>query len=512
MKQAKRLPLEIMKKLSYFGKAFFIIATANIALAISLKCGIIEKLFEMSYEKFVILLKTVFMLEVFGLVAISLILLQRVVSVMGKFFEIKLTYRIIMGFALGIILGIMMRNFPDYFGMLGLKAVKFKILGMIFLDLIKMSIGPLIFASIACSILGDDKNAKVGKMAFKSIITFIVMTVISVVIGMSVTNYIKPGSKINIKVEDFISGNESANGVIAKASSGGSKTSTGLDMLLDIIPSNIFKSFYEANFLQIIFFAAIFGIAIKVSRGVDSSIGVAIKGLNDVMFKISDIVMHVAPFGVFGFTVWIVGSQDMSLIKSLLAVIGIVYGSILFMVYVLYSLFMMFALRLNPLQFIKKMFDAQFTGFLLASSSAVLSTSLNIAQKKLGVSKEKAMFIIPFGATINTNGSALNLGVSVIFISQVFGMTFDMSQYCYILGLCTLGAIGTAPIPGASIFILSGILSSVGLPIEGIALILAIDRLLDMMRTFGNISGDVLSSVIIDRFENTLNEKIWNSK
>ena len=512
MKKIKKLPSDIVRKLSYFGRSFFVIAAINIALAVLLKCGVVEKFFEMPYEKFVILLKTIFMLEVFGFAVISVILIQKIISVMGKFFEIKLTYRIVMGFILGIILGIMMRNFPDYFGMLGLKAAKFKILGVVFLDLIKMSIGPLIFASIACSVLGDDKNAKVGKMAFKAMITFVVMTVISVIIGISVTNYVKPGAKINIKVEDFISSNSSSSEMIAKASSGGAKVSSALDMVLGVIPNNIFKSFYEANFLQIIFFAVIFAIAIKVSKGVDSSIGSAVKGLNHVMFKISDMVMHIAPFGVFGFTTWIVGSQDISLIKSLISVIGIVYGSILFMVYVLYSAFMAFALRLNPLQFIKKMFDAQFTGFLLASSSAVLSSSLNIAQKKLGVSKEKAMFIIPFGATVNMNGSALNLGVSVIFISQVFGMNFDMGQYCYIIGLCTLGAVGTAPIPGASIFLLSGILSAVGLPIEGIALIIAIDRLLDMMRTFGNISGDVLSSVIVDRFDKTLDEKTWNSK
>ncbi len=500
----------IFKKLSYFGKAFFILASINIAITAIIEADLIGKMFNLNYQEFTMFLKLCLLIEIVVLCFVLMILAQKSVKIMQKFFGMKLTYRVIMGFIIGIILGLVMRFFPSYFSMISLKPESFKILGSIFLDLIKMSIGPLIFASITCSVLGDKEDSKVGHMAFKSIVTFLIMTVISVIIGITATNYIKPGKMVKIDPYKIIE-SASSNSIVINAKVKAVEIKSASDLILDIIPNNVFKAFFDGNFLQIIFFAVIFGVSIKSSKSMNAPVGKAMKSLNEVMFKLTDIVMQIAPFGIFGFTVWIVGSQDLSLIKSLGIVIAIVYSSIFFLVYILYSLFMIFVLRLNPLKFFKKMSGVQLTGYLLSSSSAVLPQSLKVAQKSLGVSREKALFIIPFGATVNMNGSALNLGVSVIVISQVFGMDFTMAQYAYIVSLCTLGAVGTAPIPGASIFLLSGILSAVGLPIEAVALILAIDRILDMARTFGNISGDVLSSVIVDRLDDTLDKKTWDS-
>jgi len=495
-----------MIKLSNF---LCLLLGVNIGVFAIIKWDHILHYFQIREEKLVSILQICLSLELLSGILIALLLIQNSSKIMKKFFEIKLTYRIVIGFIMGILVGLFMRFNPDYFAIIGIHPSSFKLLGKIFIDLIKMIIAPLIFASITCSIISGEKDAKTGSMALKAILTFITMTLISVCIGIAVTTAVKPGNMIKSDPYKIIETNKAD---VKNITTHATQINTFGEFVVDIIPENIFKAFNNGNFLQIIFFATIFGVAIKASKQLDGSIAKGMKSLNDIMFKITDLIMHIAPFGIFGFTSWIVGSQDISLIKSLGIVTLIVYGSITFMVYALYSLFILFVLKLNPLKFYKKIAPIQFTGYLLASSSAMLPTSLKTSQERLGVSKEKALFIIPLGATINMNGSALNLGVSVIFISQIFGVNFTGMEYLYIITLCTLGAVGTAPIPGASIFLLSGILSALHLPVEAIGLILAIDRILDMARTFGNLTGDILSAVIVDKFSGSLNKEIWDSK
>ncbi len=420
-----------------------------------------------------------------------------------SFFKLKLTYRVLIGFLLGIIVGIAFRYSPNMLSFLDINAASFKTLGKIFIDLIKMIIGPMIFASITCSVMQIGDPSKASTLALKSMIVFIVMTFISIVIGITATKIAKPGYNVVIDLSSMANGISDIDGIKD------AKPNNVSDILIGIIPNNIFNAFYTSNFLQIIFFSVLFGFAILKSSHSSQRVSVAMQALNDIVFKITDIVMNIAPIGIFGFVVWVFGTQNISLIKSLINVVFIVYGSVLGMVYILYPLYMIIFLRINPIFFIKKMSQCQLMGFLLASSSSVLPLSMNTAEKKLGVSKGVSSFVIPFGATINMNGTAINLGVSVIFISQVFGVELDMSQIGSLIILCTLGAMGTAPIPGASIFMLSGILSVFNLPIEGIGIILAIDRLLDMMRTFGNITGDVLSAVIVDKINGTFDEKVY---
>ncbi len=486
-----------------------VLTCLNIVVISILKWDSIVAFFGINEQKFFSVCKACLSLEALTLTTGVLLLLQYRSAIFRKFLSLRLTYRIVIGFFMGIVVGLMLRFNPDWFAAIGLHAQSFKILGKIFVDLIKMIITPLIFTSITCSIIGVSDGKKTGSIAAKSVAVFIIMTFISVSIGMLSTHIIKPGKMI-ANPSAIIESNQ---GDTAKIAGAGTKMATLGDFILDIIPDNIFKSFYNSNFLQVIFFAVIFGTAIRMSGNDKNVVTKGILALNDIMFKITDLVMQIAPFGIFGFVTWLVGGQDIALIKSLGVIVMIVYTGTLFVVYVLYALFIRFVLKLNPLQFYKKMAPIQFTGFLLASSSAVLPLSLKAAQEKLGVSKEKAMFVIPLGATVNMNGTALNLGVSVIFISQLFSpIPLDLSQMFYILILCTLGAVGTAPVPGASIFLLSGILGVLHLPIEAIGIILAVDRILDMMRTFGNITGDVLSAVIIDRMDKTLDKEVWDAK
>ncbi len=425
-------------------------------------------------------------------------------SFVKTYFGLKLSHKVAFAFAFGIVFGCAARFVPTLGSLINPEG--FRMLGVIFINLIKMIITPLIFALITSSFLSVKDAGKAGMLAIKAVSIFFAMTFVSVTIGIAATYLIKPGIGANIDVQQIIAQNMSSVSNAAQTK----HHSSLLDFLINIIPSNIFQSFYNADFLQVIFFSVIFAAGIRKANQVHESVGLAIKSLEKTMFKVTDICMEVAPFGVFGLIVWLIATQDAALIKSLGVIVLIVYGSMLFMVYGVYAI-VMAMLGLNPLKFYKKMLPAQISGYFLSSSSAVLPMSMEIAQKELGISSEKVSFAIPLGAKVNMNGTALNLGVSVIFISQLFGFDFGISQIIKVMILCTLGSIGTAPVPGASIFLLSGILGSVGLPVEAIGIIIAIDRILDMMRTFGNISGDVMAALILDRIDKTLDMSVYKS-
>jgi len=430
-------------------------------------------------------------------------------DLISRIFKIDLSYRILISIFIGSLFGVLFRFYSEAFLNFGINVAGFKILGSIFIDLIKMTIAPLIFTSIVVSILSVGDSKKTGMLAIKSVTCFFVMTTISVILGVLAVRFFEPGVNISFDKDSILS---TMDIMQSKAFNHKQSFSSLWEFVLNIIPSNIFHSFYDANFLQIIFFAIIFSIAIiKSNEQSTSSIIRGINGLCDIMFSISRMVMHFAPFGVFGLTAWLFGTQDVGLLKSLGFLIMILYGSCFTMVYVVYGLFSISILKLNPWHFYRKIFPSQTLGYLLASSAAALPMSLDIAEKDLGISREKSRFVIPLGATVNMNGGAIHLGISTFFIAQLYGINMSFGDIITAVILCVLGAIGTAPVPGASIFLLAGILSALRLPVEAIAIILAVDRILDMARTFTNISGDLFSAVIIDKLDGTLNKKIYNS-
>jgi Na+/H+-dicarboxylate symporter len=434
-----------------------------------------------------------------------------VLRIIKSFFALKLTYRILWAFIAGGILGTCFRLFPEVFLNIGLDIAKLKILGSIFINLIKMIIAPLIFTSIVSSVISVGDVKKTGKLAAKSMLTFLSMTIICVATGMLAVELIRPGDNVGFDKDAVIASSSSATSSIT--SSKHAQVTKISDFIFNIVPSNIFESLYNCDFLQIIFFATIFAIAImRVGEDKAGHVTKGITALSDIMFGISDVVMNFAPFGIFGLTSWLIGTQNLELIKSLGMLIVALYGSCIFVIYVIYALFALLVLKLNPVHFFRKIAPSQVLGYLTASSSSALPLSMNIAENRLGVSREKTSFVIPLGATVNMNGGAIHLGMSTLFIAQLWGVSFGMSDYVTIMILCVLGAIGTAPVPGASIFLLAGILGSMGLPVDAVAIILAVDRILDMARTFTNITGDVFSAVIVDRLDDTLNEDVYNSK
>lgn len=418
-----------------------------------------------------------------------------------KFFNAGLTYQISILFVIGLCLGLVFRNFPNLFLPFGLDVAKLKILGIIFIKLIKMIVAPLIFFSVSSAILSVNDNNKATSLAIKTVAMFIFLTCISVGLGMAAVKIIKPGYGANIDKESLMA--SSRHEVKAITSNQNAHIASVDEFLLNIIPSNIFHSFVHADFLQIIFFATIFAFATMRNRNYNATITSMINMLNEITLDISRIAVQFAPYGIFGITAWLFGTQELVLLKSLGLLIISFYGSCLFLMYVIYSLIALY-FRINPLPFFRKIFSVQAIAYLTASSSATLPFSLALLNDKMGVTKQKANFVIPLGATVNMNGGAIHLAMSTIFIAQLFNVDLTITQHFTVFFLAVLGAIGTAPIPGVSIFLLAGLLSVVGLPMDAVAIILAVDRLLDMARTVTNVTGDLFTAVIIDKTDNTL--------
>lgn len=413
--------------------------------------------------------------------------------------RLNLTFKIFLSMIFGILLGIFFRFYPSYMEIISIE--KFKNISSLFLNLIKMICVPLIFFSIISSILSIGDAKKTGIIAFRSIFVFFVMTGISVILGMIITKYSLSAIDLNVDVMQIVN---------VKNIEISHRKHSFWEFILDIIPNNIIDPFLKANFLQIILIAVIFSISIiKLDRNSQKITKDSIDRMSKIITIAVKMIMEFAPIGIFGIITWLFATQDKNLIISLAFLIIISIFSALILVYLVYSMIFIFILKLNPLPFFYKMLPVQLFGLMTSSSAATLPLAMNVAHNNLGISSQKVNFIIPLGATINMNGGALYFSSCLMFLVHILSIKFTIYQYCTAFFICVLSAVGTAPVPGSAILMLSGVISMLGLPIETIGIFFAIDRILDMIRTFVNISGDVLSSLIVDRIDKTLDIEIY---
>lgn len=406
--------------------------------------------------------------------------------------KINLSGQILIGLLLGLALGFILQE----------KAIHLKIIGDIFIKMIKMVIVPLTFILITDVFMNISNVGKIGKIALKCMLIYTLTTIFSTSFGIFVSEIIKPGENV-VLTQDFIANS----GYVAPKTTAISLT----NIISNIFPSNIFQSFVNADILQILIFSAFFGIAINKVSSESSAISVLIKSLSAVVMKIIDIVIKFTPFGVFGIVAYITGTQSIKTIASLGWLFVVVYGSILFVCYIFYGSILI-AFGLNPIRFFAKVFQLQFFTFLTASSAAAIPLSKLTCEKKMGVTQETSSFSIPLGASFNMNGTALHLGATSIFLSQIAGVDVSIFQYIQIVILSMILTLGIAGIPGASLVAMPMILSSIGVPIEYIAVYIGIDRFLDMARSSLNVVGDVLTATIVDKSSGELNTSIYNSK
>lgn len=425
--------------------------------------------------------------------------------------NLPLYAKILIGMLLGLIFGFLI----VIFGIQHFATDYIKPFGTIFLNLLKLIAMPLIFASLVSGISGLSDVSRLSKLGIKTISLYIVTTIIAVSIGLVLVSLIRPGSYVNEakRVEllekysfDLAKRQQAAEGITQQSP---------LQFLVDIVPENVVSAASSnTSMLQVIFFAILFGVAlILVPNSKVTAVKDFISGLNDVILKIVDIVMLFAPFGVFALMVSLlvdfVGT-DLGSSAQLFASLGlyaltVVMGLILIIALV-YPTFLWIYAKVSFKRFYRAIFPAQLVAFSTSSSAATLPVTMEQVEKELKVPNEISSFVLPVGVTINMDGTSLYQAVATVFIAEVFGIELTLVQLLTILITATLASIGSAGVPGAGIVMLIIVLNSVGLPVEGLALILAIDRPLDMLRTTVNVTGDAMIATVVAKSEGKLIE------
>lgn len=402
--------------------------------------------------------------------------------------SMSLAIKILIGLVAGVIAGLLLQGNPDI-------AVNYiKPLGDIFLNLIKMIIVPLVFASLVVGVGGMDDITKLGRIGIKTFVYFLCTTAVAIIIGLLLANALNVGGGFVL---------ESSKEIVYEAKEAPPLSET----IVNIFPSNPLKSMVQGDMLQIIVFAIIFGIGLLAIGEKGKSIFSFFDSIADAMYAITGGIMKFAPIGVFGLMTPVIAQNGPEVLLPLLKLILIVYLACFLHVVLVYANTVRFMGKMKPLEFFKKAFPAWATAFTTTSSSGTLPVSMQCAED-LGVPQPIASFVLPLGATINMDGTAIYQGVCAIFIAQVFGIALTMSQQLTIILTATLASIGTAGVPGAGMIMLAMVLESVGLPVEGIALVAGVERVLDMARTSINVLGDISCAVIITHSEGKNADKI----
>lgn len=414
--------------------------------------------------------------------------------------KISLSTKIFIGLILGLITGIIFNFIPQGFirDELLINGV-FYLVGQAFLKAIMMLVVPLVFISLVngAASMGDIK--KLGRIGVKTVLFYLATTAIAISIALSLSTVFKPGVGLNLS-------NSSLSEVTIK------EATPLVEVILDMIPNNPIASMANGNMLQIIVFAMLIGVGLSTLGEKTKMITNLFQQLNDLIMKIVDFVMIIAPIGVFGLIARTFATQGFDAMIPLIKYMSLVLISLLIHATIVYGGLLKLFTRLSPIRFFKKFFPAISVAFSTSSSSATLPVSMEIAEENLGISKDVASFTLPLGATINMDGTAIMQGVATVFIAQIYGVDLTLSSFLTVILTATLASIGTAGVPGVGMIMLSMVLQSVGLPVEGIALIMGIDRILDMARTSVNITGDAVCTMIVAKAEGEFNEEIFNSE
>ncbi len=411
--------------------------------------------------------------------------------------NLALHWKIIIGMILGVIYGLIGSNL----GWIDFTNHWIKPWGVIFVNMLKLIAVPLVFASLIKGVASLSDISRLSSIGGKTIAFYLVSTIISVTIGLFFVNIIQPGNTFSqekrLELKDAYA--SKADEKISAAKS--VKDEGPLQFVVDIVPSNIFYSASNnKNMLQVIFFAILFGIAL-IMLPKENTVYVKgfFDGINDIILQIVDLIMLLAPYGVFALLAGLVvdfgASNDLFIalgMYSLTVVIGLGI-----MIFFIYPLILRFFTKIKYFDFFKAISPAQMLAFSTSSSAATLPVTMERCEEHLGVSKEVSSFVLPLGATINMDGTSLYQAVAAVFIAQAFGYDLDISAQLTIVLTATLASIGAAAVPGAGMVMLVIVLSSIGIDPEGIALIFAVDRILDMMRTVVNVTGDATVASLV---------------
>ena len=407
--------------------------------------------------------------------------------------QLQLHTKILLGLLLGIGAGVVAAPW----GWSESISVYVKPFGQAFLQLIRMAVVPLVFASLVTGVSSMHDVRKLGRIGGKTILYYLTTTAIAIVFGLVLANMFKPGVGLPEDAQ-----NRLRQGDGFDASQETLKPPGIAETLLNVIPKNPVRALAEGNMLQLIFFALVLGVALTTIPEEKAGPVIAFfEGLNEAMIALIHLVMKLAPYGVFALSASIVGEFGVDILGLLLKyALVVIVGLAVYMV-TAFSLAVAIFSDLGIRRFFRGIRPAQLIAFSTSSSSATLPVTMECAQHNLGVPKEIASLTLPLGATINMDGTALYQGVSALFVAQIYGMDLGLGQQLTIVLTATLASIGTAGAPAAGIMMLAIILQSIGVPLEGIALILGVERILDMCRTVVNVTGDACCAVVVSATE-----------
>lgn len=403
--------------------------------------------------------------------------------------KVPLHTKIFIGLFLGVVAGLV----------LGPKARSIEFVGTIFIRLITMVVVPLVFFSLALGTasLGDIK--KLGRVGLKTFIYFTLTTAIAIIIGLVAANLLKPGMGLNEQVKQELLKNyqQAAQSKISVAK----EKPSLISILVNIVPTNPVKAMAEGEMLQVIFLALVFGLCLSLITPEKSKpILHFFDGINETVLQVVNLVMKFAPYGVLALLASIIGQFGLGILVTLLKYALVTILGLTFHALVIDGLLVRFLGGMKPGRFFKGTSDAMLIAFSTSSSNATIPVALECLDE-LKVKKEYSSFVVPLGATINMDGTALYQGVAAVFIAQIYGIPLSLAAQATIVLMAILASIGTAGVPGAGMIMLAMVLKQIGIPLEGVALILGVDRLLDMCRTTVNMIGNMAASVVIHRSE-----------
>ncbi len=417
----------------------------------------------------------------------------------------SLTKKIFIAMALGILLGSLANILTPlpyhsavenivFFGL-------FDLIGKIFIASLKVLVVPMVFISLTCGAASLGGHGNMGAMAGKTIGLYLFTTAIAISIALSLALVLEPGKQGLFNVQ------AATDSAYQAASAPPLK-----DVLVNIFPDNPVKAMAEGNMLQVIVFAILFGIAISRSKQFGERVLKSFESLNAVIMEMIMMLMQLAPYGVFCLLAKIFYSTGFDLIQQLLAYFFTVVMALMIHAFLIYTLLLRLFTGFSPSQFLRHLRPVLMFGFSTASSNATMPITLDTVQKKMGVNKSVAAFTVPLGATINMDGTAIMQGVATVFIAQAYQIDISIVGYLTVILTATLASIGTAGVPGVGLITLALVLQQVGLPVEGIALIIGVDRLLDMLRTAVNLTGDSLVACVVANSEQAIDKHIFNKK
>lgn len=412
--------------------------------------------------------------------------------------KIALSTKIFIALISGALLGVLIHYFmPNgYFRDTVLVGGIFYVVGQGFIRLMQMLVVPLVFCSLVCGSMSIGDTKTLGKVGIKTVIFYLFTTAMAICIALGVASLINPG--IGISLESV----KAADVTVAEPTS-------FADTLLNIIPKNPIGSMANGDMLPIIVFALFVGILLAKMGSKASTVSNFFSQFNDLMMEMTMAVMTIAPIGVFCLIAKTFSEIGFSAFLPMLKYMGAVILALAIQCFGSYQALLFVFTRLNPIRFIKKFVPVMMFAFTTATSNATIPMSIDTLNKKMGVSKKISSFTIPLGATVNMDGTSIMQGVAVIFIAQAYGIALTPSDLLTVIATATIASIGTAGVPSVGLVTLSMVLTSVGLPTEGIALIMGIDRILDMMRTAVNITGDAICTTIVAHQNKMLDRSVF---